>query len=723
MRMDTIEADRGSSLRRPRSRHHRDRGPIPPSRRGCHDEADVTEFGGPQRPADAVNDSGAVRTTGRRRRHEPDAADRSACRATVRRADRRRRPRPDGPDDQHRGDSMQPRCDDGRMSLMDHLGRAAQPDHQVRHRHRDRRRRSGWFLYNAGAPRADASRCADLPKNPNVTAPSSCPHDPLEGFLLRIKISAYLGIALGHAGAAVAALAVHRARASTSNERRYAVGFVVSATVLFADGRGGRVLHAAAGARVPAVGRRRTTSSTSTRAQKYLMLIVYMMLAFGGGLRVPDPARVPRSWSACSTAVSSCASSAATRIVIIFVVAAVITPSGDPISLFALAIPMCIFYEISILIGRVRARRRASATPPTCMASGRASDRELASPSTGSSVEAHRGDRRRPATCWSPRPPGRARRWWPSTPWPWRSPRAARPSTRRRSRRCRTRSTATSLRRHGPERVGLLTGDNAINGDAAVVVMTTEVLRNMIYAGRGRSTASPTSCSTRSTTCRTPTAARCGRRSSSTRRATSGSCASRPRCRTPTSWPTGSATVARADRHGRRARAPRRAGQPLSWWPTRPAATSCRCATLVDGRPNPEGDRFDAARVGGREHERYQRGRARRRYGTPRRVEVVDRLATSDLLPAIYFIFSRTGCDDAAAHAARRRPAADHRRRAGPHPRHRRAPRRPPRRRRPRRARLRPLARRPRGGRRRPPRRAWCRRSRRRSRPASPRAW
>ncbi|MDQ1247077.1 MAG: ATP-dependent helicase HelY, partial [Actinomycetota bacterium] len=36
--------------------------------------------------------------------------------------------------------------------------------------------------------------------------------------------------------------------------------------------------------------------------------------------------------------------------------------------------------------------------------------------------------------------------------------------------------------RHGPAAVGLLTGDNAINGDAPVVVMTTEVLRNMIYA-------------------------------------------------------------------------------------------------------------------------------------------------------------------------------------------------------------------------------------------------
>ena len=37
--------------------------------------------------------------------------------------------------------------------------------------------------------------------------------------------------------------------------------------------------------------------------------------------------------------------------------------------------------------------------------------------------------------------------------------------------------------RYGPGRVGLLTGDNTINGEAPIVVMTTEVLRNMLYAG------------------------------------------------------------------------------------------------------------------------------------------------------------------------------------------------------------------------------------------------
>ncbi|MGO1165910.1 MAG: DEAD/DEAH box helicase [Janibacter sp.] len=37
--------------------------------------------------------------------------------------------------------------------------------------------------------------------------------------------------------------------------------------------------------------------------------------------------------------------------------------------------------------------------------------------------------------------------------------------------------------RHGHDNVGLLTGDMSVNGEAPIVVMTTEVLRNMIYGG------------------------------------------------------------------------------------------------------------------------------------------------------------------------------------------------------------------------------------------------
>ncbi|MBY6386562.1 RNA helicase [Rhodococcus erythropolis] len=41
---------------------------------------------------------------------------------------------------------------------------------------------------------------------------------------------------------------------------------------------------------------------------------------------------------------------------------------------------------------------------------------------------------------------------------------------------------AELVRRYGKDTVGLLTGDSSINSDAPVVVMTTEVLRNMLYA-------------------------------------------------------------------------------------------------------------------------------------------------------------------------------------------------------------------------------------------------
>ena len=42
---------------------------------------------------------------------------------------------------------------------------------------------------------------------------------------------------------------------------------------------------------------------------------------------------------------------------------------------------------------------------------------------------------------------------------------------------------ADLVNRYSAANVGLLTGDNSINGEAPVVVMTTEVLRNMLYAG------------------------------------------------------------------------------------------------------------------------------------------------------------------------------------------------------------------------------------------------
>jgi sec-independent protein translocase protein TatC len=39
--------------------------------------------------------------------------------------------------------------------------------------------------------------------------------------------------------------------------------------------------------------------------------------------------------------------------------AAILTPSGDPVSLAALSIPMYVFFELSILIGRLLTRQRS----------------------------------------------------------------------------------------------------------------------------------------------------------------------------------------------------------------------------------------------------------------------------------------------------------------------------------------------------------------------------
>ena len=202
--------------------------------------------------------------------------------------------------------------------------------------------------------------------------------------------------------------------------------------------------------------------------------------------------------------------------------------------------------------------------------------------------------------------------------------------------------------RHGGASVGLLTGDNSLNPGAPVVVMTTEVLRNMIYA--------------------------------------SSDALDRLRYvildevhylqnayRGPV-WeeviihaPPGvdlvclSATVSNAE-------------ELADWIATVRGATEAviedrrpvvlhdlyllgdktsdgllLLPTLLDDRPNPEAAALDSKTL----RHPGMRGRPRGRLFSPRRVEVVDLLHERAMLPAIYFIFSRAGCDDAVAQCLR----------------------------------------------------------------------
>ncbi len=204
----------------------------------------------------------------------------------------------------------------------------------------------------------------------------------------------------------------------------------------------------------------------------------------------------------------------------------------------------------------------------------------------------------------------------------------------------------------GRDRVGLLTGDNSINADAPVVVMTTEVLRNMLYAGTDLESLSSVVLDEvhyLQDAYRGPVweevIIHLPRRI-------------RLICL--------SATVSNADE--------------LAAWietvrgETRLVVESKRPVELTNlymvgeragshihllrttkgSEPNPRGFRYDSQPANGRRRDGRNRsgdrskGGGRPKWRTPRRLDVIKTLKDRDLLPAIYFIFSRAGCDDAA---------------------------------------------------------------------------
>ena len=226
--------------------------------------------------------------------------------------------------------------------------------------------------------------------------------------------------------------------------------------------------------------------------------------------------------------------------------------------------------------------------------------------------------------------------------------------------------------RYGADRVGLLTGDITVNGEAPVVVMTTEVLRNMLYAGSGTLTGLgfvvmdevhyladrsrgavweeviihlPESVAVVSLSATVSNAEEFGEWLETVR----GRHGHRGRGASP-----GAAVPARAGRpaHARPLRHLRRRRRRRLRQGRRPGqrASCCRIAR----------DDFASSRLKDRRTPkgRPQRGGRRpvgngRRVWIPSRVDVLDRLDGAGLLPAIVFIFSRVGCDAAVEQCLR----------------------------------------------------------------------
>ncbi len=201
--------------------------------------------------------------------------------------------------------------------------------------------------------------------------------------------------------------------------------------------------------------------------------------------------------------------------------------------------------------------------------------------------------------------------------------------------------------RHGSDQVGLLTGDTSVNGEAAVVVMTTEVLRNMLYAGSG-------------------TLAGLGfvvmdevhylaDRSR-------GAVWEEVIIHLPESVAVAalSATVSNAEEFGEWLGEVRgdtavvvSEFRPVPLWQQVMAGKTLYDLFVDDDQRqvNPELQRLArdeerTFRLRGHRTKRGQRPRGRPP-GVPSRVEVVEALENRELLPAIVFIFSRAGCDAA----------------------------------------------------------------------------
>ena len=172
---------------------------------------------------------------------------------------------------------------------------------------------------------------------------------PADAFILRLKIATYGGVVLAMP---VWLFELWRFVTPGLNprERRYAVPFILSAIVLFAFG-GFVAFLTLKPALSFLLGVGGQDLQPLLTGSSYLSLVALMIVAFGVAFEFPvllvflllarvlttEQLRRWRRWA----------------IVLITLFAAVITPSQDPYSLFFMAVPMWIFYETSIIIGRI----------------------------------------------------------------------------------------------------------------------------------------------------------------------------------------------------------------------------------------------------------------------------------------------------------------------------------------------------------------------------------
>jgi len=172
---------------------------------------------------------------------------------------------------------------------------------------------------------------------------------PLSGFTTRLNVSAYGGLVIG-LPVILWQLWKFVTPGLKANERRYALPFVLATVVLFFLGGATAYLIYPKGLTWllqqsgPGV-------SPLVSVQSYIDLICVLILIFGVTFEFPAVLVGLELAGAVKSASLKRVRRYAFLGIVIF--SAVITPSSDPFSMLALVIPLTIFYEGAIIVGRL----------------------------------------------------------------------------------------------------------------------------------------------------------------------------------------------------------------------------------------------------------------------------------------------------------------------------------------------------------------------------------
>lgn len=175
---------------------------------------------------------------------------------------------------------------------------------------------------------------------------------PLEAFMTRIKVAAYGGFVI-----ASPMVFFHLWRFITPGlnpkEKKYAIPFVTASVILFAGGSTVAIITFPKALNFLLNIGGNDLDALLT-AGSYLTLVFLMILAFGVSFEFP----IVMMFLLLARIITTQQLRKIRRFTFLGLVvfAAVITPSQDPISLFAMAVPMYLLYEGSIIIGRLLKR-------------------------------------------------------------------------------------------------------------------------------------------------------------------------------------------------------------------------------------------------------------------------------------------------------------------------------------------------------------------------------